>query len=280
MGTVTGTSSNATPTSYILFTAYSITSAYTLNGLCVTTSGSSISLSPAFSITIPATVDSTAYSSSVGSLFEDHLGFSTCEGNGMQASIVSLTPLVEVGIGTSSPFATLLQVANATSSPLSTNVPTTSPSSAPHNSSSSPTIISSAENISPGFSTRDKAATGVVVPVVAIISFILGVIYLRSRRRRFQNRSHSGNGLADPSEEAQPYLQQKAELEAEEKRRLELEAVEVRYEMDGGNDRNNLLAPGEGVRNEIDTIARPPMPSLRERQELRGEECSKELEAP
>lgn len=82
------------------------------------------------------------------------------------------------------------------------------------------------------------------------------------------------------SEETQPYLQQKAELEAEEKRRLELEAVEVRYEMDGANDSKEMPAPGSDVRNEIDTITRPPMPSLRERQELRGEDCSKELEAP
>lgn len=82
------------------------------------------------------------------------------------------------------------------------------------------------------------------------------------------------------SEETQPYLQQKAELEAEEKRRLELEAVEVRYEMDGETSRKAMPAPGNDVRNEIDTVTRPPMPSLRERQELRGEEFSRELEAP
>ena len=85
-------------------------------------------------------------------------------------------------------------------------------------------------------------------------------------------RIHTGS-----EEETQPYLQQKAELEAEEKRRLELKAVEVRYEMDGRDDVNEM--PGNYARNEIDTVVRPQMSSLKERQELRGEECSQELDA-
>ena len=154
--------------------------------------------------------------------------------------------------------------------------PTTSLSSASKNSSQSAAISLAAENISQGFTTRDKAAVGVVVPVVAIISFALGMIFYLRRHRK---RSQSGKGK-NVSEETQPYLQQKAELEAEEKRRVELEAVEVRYEMDGGDDRKEMPAPGSDVRTEIDTITRPPMPSLRERQELRGEEFSRELEVP
>ena len=106
---------------------------------------------------------------------------------------------------------------------------------------------------------------------------MLGIIYLRRRRRK---QSQSDNGLADLSEENQPYLQQKAELEVKENRRLELEAVEVRYEMDGGDDIKEMSAWGNEVRNEIDTLARPQMLSLIERHELRGEDYSKELEAP
>lgn len=96
---------------------------------------------------------------------------------------------------------------------------------------------------------------------------------------RRQKRSQSGkdpNVSADSSEETQPYLQQKAGLEAEENRRLELEAVEVRYEVNGEDNMQEM--PGEDARNEIDTM-RHGMPSLGERQELRGEECPKELEA-
>lgn len=187
------------------------------------------------------------------SLFSSYLHFSSCNGNAIQLE-----------------FATdLVQGINATSNPLATNtaIPltyTTSPSPA-------------AENISPGFTTKEKTATGVVVPAITIIAFLLGMIYLR-RRRRKQSQSHSG--LADLSEENQPYLQQKAELEVKENRRLELEAVEVRYEIDGGDDIKEMSAWGNEVRNEIDTLARSQMPSLVERHELKGEDCSKELEAP
>ena len=45
--------------------------------------------------------------------------------------------------------------------------------------------------------------------------------------------------LARPSEEKQPYLQQKAELEDEPRRRHEVEAYERRYELEG-NERLEL----------------------------------------
>ena len=102
-------------------------------------------------------------------------------------------------------------------------------------------------------------------------------MYLRRRRKQNKSRKDTNNS-ADASGETQPYLQQKAELEAEEKRRLELEAVEVRYEMDGADNITEM--PGNDIRNEIDTAAEPEMSSLRKKHELRGEEFSKELEAP
>ena len=54
----------------------------------------------------------------------------------------------------------------------------------------------------------------------------------------------------------------------------------MRFELDGRDDRNEMPAQGSEVGNEIDTIERPVMSSLKERHELKGEECSKELEAP
>ena len=143
--------------------------------------------------------------------------------------------------------------------------------------SSSPTTNSAARNISTDFTKEDKVATGVVIPVVAIISLVLGILfYLRRRRKRSESSKHRHGS----EEESQPYLQQKAELEAEEKRRLELEAVEVRYEMDGRDHRNEMSAHGSEDGNEIDTIERPITSSLNDRHELKGEEHSKELEAP
>lgn len=72
------------------------------------------------------------------------------------------------------------------------------------------------------------------------------------------------------AETSQPYLQRKAELEAEEKRKHELEAEERRYELE--EDRK---IHEKSVERDSQGIA-----SLQVRQELRGEEHSKELEAP
>ncbi len=52
----------------------------------------------------------------------------------------------------------------------------------------------------------------------------------------------------------------------------------MRYEMDGEHHRYEM--PGIDIENEIDTVARPEMPSLKKKHELRGEEFSKELEVP
>lgn len=69
-------------------------------------------------------------------------------------------------------------------------------------------------------------------------------------------------------EDSQPYLQQKAELEAEETRKHELEVGEIRHELDGK------------IRiQEISDESSHGLPSVYQRQELRGEEHSRELEA-
>ena len=222
--------SNPPLESIIFFTAYSVTSEYLSDGLCITTTGSPIPVSPEVTITKPTDANSTAFESSITSLFHDHLGFASCSGNHNPVQIVT----------------SLVQVANITPDPLETATAdpfpsTTLVSSASNITSSSPTTSSVAGNISSGFTTKDKAATGVVIPVVAIISLVLGILFYLRRRRK---RSESGKDTHGSEEETQPYLQQKAELEAEEKRRLELEAVEVRYEMDGRDYRNEMQYKG------------------------------------
>lgn len=58
------------------------------------------------------------------------------------------------------------------------------------------------------------------------------MIYLYRRRKR--NRAGNDSTVsADASKDTQPYLARKAELDAEEARRHELEAVDTRFEMDG-----------------------------------------------
>ena len=63
--------------------------------------------------------------------------------------------------------------------------------------------------------------------------------------------------------------------------RCESEAVEVRCEMDVEDHLIEMAAPGSGdIRNELNTIARLQMSSLKGKDGLRGEACSRELEAP
>ena len=265
-GTVTGPISKPTLESIVLFTANTITSDYTSGGLCITTTGSPISLLPEVSIAEPADANNTAFEWSVTSLFYDYLGFTSCSGNDKPIQIA--TDLTAVLNTTSAPLSTTI------GDPLSSTTLVHPPSNLV---SSSSTTSSAGGNISSGFTTRDKAATGIVVPVITIISLVLGILFYLRRR---QKRSISGEDAHGSEEETQPYLQQKVELDAEERCKLELEAVEVRNELDGRDCRNELPAQGSEVGNEIDTIERPVMSSLKERHELKGEECSKELEAP
>ena len=65
------------------------------------------------------------------------------------------------------------------------------------------------------------------------------------------------------SDDAQPYLQRKAELD-DEQRRHEMEAVDLRYELEG-----------EDCVHEQSEVERP---GVRDRQELRGEEYARELD--
>ncbi len=92
-------------------------------------------------------------------------------------------------------------------------------------------------------------------------------------------RKDSTRDTSDILDKSQPYLQQKAELEAEERRKFELEAQEKRYELDADDTIHE--AEGENHRHEFSTERiRSPMLSIRTRQESRGEEYSRELGSP
>ena len=71
-----------------------------------------------------------------------------------------------------------------------------------------------------------------MVPTIVVALIFSGLwtwwkLHRKSRNAGVEQRS------ATPTEEVQPYLQQKAELEDEAVRRHELEAQERRYEIDG-----------------------------------------------
>ena len=90
--------------------------------------------------------------------------------------------------------------------------------------------------------------------------------------RNVQNRKRAktvgkDNDRTTFPEGSQPYLQQKAELEDEERRKHELEARELRYEMDEGNARYELSSTTD--QNRMST-----------RHEMVGPEHSKEMKVP
>ena len=103
---------------------------------------------------------------------------------------------------------------------------------------------------------RPKNYIIIVVVVAIVIVLILATAGLanfciKRKRRRWEI------GIATAGEKPQMYFQQKAELD-DEQQRHEMEAVEVRYEMEGESGIHEIRHSG--------------------RQELRGEDHSKELD--
>lgn len=117
-----------------------------------------------------------------------------------------------------------------------------------------------------GLDKREKIGIGLAIPIAAILSVLIGIAsWRRIQKRRTGTPIDEAATLAP--DHTQPYLQQKAELEAEERRQYELHAQETRYEM-AGEPAIQEISSDEGVRR------------LSRLQELRGEEHSKELEVP
>lgn len=123
-------------------------------------------------------------------------------------------------------------------------------------------------NPSGSYDEKVKIAQGVAIPVTLLGLVLLGfVIYKRRKTKKtLKEQDASSQRQGSPREDSQPYLQQKAELEAEEKRKYELEARERRLEM--GTEVERYELPVEEGR------------MIQTRQELRGEEHSTELEVP
>ncbi len=252
--------------SFLVFSGYNIASEYSTNGQCQFTLGDIISVSPVYSVSQPAKVNSTKFQSTARQSFYNYLGFSTCSGGGVGVAVV--TDLASL------PGATLL------ATPIASNPsPSTPVISGPDQNSTQAisTGIGGQNSSSASVSThssgsyhkRVEVANAVAIPVAFLGLALLG--FLLYRRRKNQKASKEDDpisqNLESSPEDLQPYLQQKAELEAEEKRKHELEARERRYEI--GNEGERYELPVEEVGLMISS-----------RQELRGEEHSKELEGP
>ena len=138
-----------------------------------------------------------------------------------------------------------------------------------------PTSLASSKPLQTELSTQDKAAIGTLVPAAFIICALISVLGWRRHQRLKQAALR--NSESKPDDNTQPYFQQKAELEDEERRRHELEVHETTYEVDGNDSRFEVEGDQNGHQMMIDG-ERHRMPSQRNMQELRGEEHSRELE--
>lgn len=224
--------------SYIVFTAYSIISQYSSEGFCVTTTGLPISLVPPYSVPRPTSIPASDFESIAGSSLLTHMGFSSCIGRD-----VTSIALVQLPTGT-------LPSANSTS----TGAPTSG------NSTVKPVPGSRHETLDE----RAKIGIGIAIPFV--VGALLLLALLLWRRYRKNKRANAATAEHVESEGVQPYLQQKPELEAEEKRKQELDAEERRYELNG-----------ESEIHEMSDTSNNGLPASRVLQELRGEEHAREL---
>lgn len=84
--------------------AYSVTSAYLSNGICVTTSGSAIPVSPAYSEILTSANGRVTLDANGQQSFIDHLGFSTCSGGGENVVATALVQVMNTTATTTSIF--------------------------------------------------------------------------------------------------------------------------------------------------------------------------------
>lgn len=112
--------------------------------------------------------------------------------------------------------------------------------------------------------------------VVVLLVIALIILVWHIGQRHFRRATAMKEKKHKNRDEAKPYLQPKAELEAEETRRNELEGNSSNHELEQGE---RYEIDGDANKAEMTGLARENgmLPSLMERHELRGEEFSTEL---
>ena len=227
-----------------MVTAYSVTSAFESDGICITTSGTAVTLPTPYSV-IGNPLDP-LLSQKVENSFVDFLGFATC---------VAPTPLMNIS------SAALHISSTAASTQLSSLKATTITGS----------TAASSHTDSGGQALERPARIGIGLAVPVGVLALIGIVAVVWRRKaRRQSSTELKPREEKQPDDLQPYLQRKAELEDQERRRHELESNECRYELEGA-DKGTELPIGKSV-NVVRSVPRM--------QELRGEEHSKELDAP
>ena len=242
----------------IVLTAYSITSVYLSDGVCITTSGVPITLTKAYTITSPTTVPSSEFPAYAGSEFVDFLGFSTCVGSGEELFPTPIIQVTNISV-TPAPSASLRVNATSTTSPTLRSSNTTEPTA------------------TPGLDEPERIGIGVAVSFATLILVALvASIWRKSRLRsaaipagKQRDNKNEQEGTSRNEGENQLYLQQKPELDAEEQQKHELEARQRIYELDGETE----------IKEFPTGIDEHRLAVMRSRQELKAGEHSQELDS-
>ncbi|KAL8930803.1 MAG: hypothetical protein Q9208_000344 [Pyrenodesmia sp. 3 TL-2023] len=217
----------------VTFTGVTVRTAFQEGTNCIDSTGPSIPVTPYYAVTRPASANKQLWEEEVAASFANYVGLPTCLP--IRSDVSNRTDSDPVIVTTSAPLAP----ANTTNQAL---IPTASPSSS-------------------GLGVGAKAAIGVCIPLAMLVIITLAGLGIVKRRKR---KSHNSSGEPSaPSKDDQPYLQQKGELEAEERRKYELQAEIKQYELEGDHDIQEMSTPANDL-----ALNRP---------ELRGEEHCKEL---
>ncbi|KAI4212610.1 MAG: hypothetical protein LQ351_004682 [Letrouitia transgressa] len=263
-------------TPYVVFTAFSITSDYKTNGTCKTSS-SVIPLSLAHSIPKPTSIPASEFYRTANAFLIDWLGFTTCSNGEDAQKIAYPVPIPDSRLANQlasiTQDATLRIKSNVIYNALGTRIPNrtffTSSNKTPSASLNETPSASPSRTPSASHRLGRPAKIGLAVTMSFLALLFLAVFlkfWRHYRKRKSAESTKVKQNKTILEDNHQPFLQQKAELEAEHNVRHELEAEDRRYE----------LAEGERIHE----VTRGPCrvrPSHRLRQELRSEEHAKEL---
>ena len=237
----------------LFFTAYSVTTVSSMSGNCVTYAESRTSLDDAYTVPVPrvglllpdfgSITNETQEIIQINKIYTSFLddAYSSFYGyEGYEGCTASIPP---------SQYAPNYLGEEAAISATASFTPTPTPGHLTHHTR---TIILS-----------------VVLPTLGLMILLLCFIIIRRYRKK---RSHSALAV-DPkiTSDTQLYLDQKAELEDDQRRRHELEAGRTMYEMDGQDTVFEM--PG-------DNNSRMQLASSHRTHELRGPDHTQELEVP
>ena len=244
--------------SYLQLTAYSVISASSVRGTCVKGTGSPIPLPDPYIFYIQS------YDQWIGSYDDLLLAISSSLSNaysslkndtGYERCTTATTVPTSLVLPLGSP-STIKQVASATALPLAPAVPSaTSTQRSVHD-----------QHVRTGL-----IIVSVVVPVAVLIGVSLCFVGIGRYRKRKRSQP-DGKDQRSLTSNSQIYVDRKAELEDEERRKHELDASGVSYEIDG---EDKIFEMPTWDRDSGTRSA-----SLREIHELRDVEHSQELEVP